>query len=353
MKKSVKIVLPLAVLVVAAVGLVCLAPKLSEEEKPSEKHYEGIVELWNVESFEGGSGSRSAWITARAAQFEKTHEGLYVHVTDLTQQQMKEKLNGGEKFDVVCFSRGIGSVVQPYLQPYTGSVKDVRKNFLTSGCIDGKTYALPLYAGSYFLFARTSQLEQNTDLIATALTNVFQRKVGKNVYSLQPLICGFTKYNSPLSALAMSGGKGKVNPDESVSQYEAYEKFIGNKTAVTLLGTQRDLYRLSQREKNGKIEALQCCALSGYNDLIQYLAVSAESEKPSCCMEFLQFLVSEQSQQTLVYLNLFSVLQQNYYTTERYAQAEQNLSSAYVPNVFGDEISVGVQRDAALKTLEM
>lgn len=151
----------------------------------------------------------------------------------------------------------------------------------------------------------------------------------------------------------MSGGKGKVIPDESVSQYEAYEKFVGNKTAVTLLGTQRDLYRLSQREKNGKIEALQCCALSGYNDLLQYIAVSTESEKPSCCMEFLQFLVSEQSQQTLVYLNLFSVLQQNYYTTERYAQAEQNLSSAYVPNVFGDEISVGVQRDAALKTLEM
>ncbi len=353
-KKLFKTLLPIIVLAAAIAGLVCLVPKLSsKEEETPQKHHEGIVELWNVETFEGGCGSRSAWLTARAAQFEKRHEGLYVHVSNLTTEQMEEKLNAGETFDVVCFSRGTGNIVQSYLQPYTGSTKDVKENLLSSGSVGNTTYALPVYAGSYFLFARKSQLEQNVDLVATALTNVFQRKVGKHVYSLQPLICGFTRYNSPLSALAMSGGRGKILPDETVSQYEAYERFVANKTAVTLLGTQRDLYRLSQREKNGKIEALECRALAGYNDLVQYLAVSAQCEKTQCCMEFLQFVVSEQSQQTLVSLNLFSVLEQTYYTVDRYVEAECGLESAYVPNVFADETSVKTQRATALKTLEM
>lgn len=349
-----KIILPLAVLVLAAVGLVCFATNLSgNSEQTPQKHYQGVLELWNVETFEGGSGSRSSWLTARAAQFEKTHSGLFVHVTSLTEEQLQEKLDGGERFDAVCFSRGTGSVLQSFLQPYSGSTKDIKENLLSSGTLENTTYALPLYMGSYFLFARKCQLAQNADILSTALTNVFERKAGKHVYSLQPLICGFTKYNSPLSALAMSGGKGKAAPDESVSQYDAYEKFVANKTAVTLLGTQRDLYRLSQREKNGKIDALECRALCGYTDLVQYLGVSAQCENADCVTEFLQFLVSEQSQQTLVSLNLFSVLQQTYYTSECYADAEQGLSFAYVPNAFGDETSVALQRATALKTLEM
>lgn len=352
--KLLKTALPIVVLIAAIAGLVYFVPKLSSNESETpQKHHEGIVELWNVETFEGGCGSRSAWLTARAAQFEKKHEGLYVHVTNLTAEQMEEKLNDGEKFDLVCFSRGIGNAVQSYLQPYTGSTKDVKENLLSAGSVGNVTYAVPVYAGSYFLFARKSQLEQNVDLVETALTNVFQRKVGKHVYSLQPLICGFTRYNSPLSALAMSGGRGKIVPNESVSQYEAYEQFVANKTAVTLLGTQRDLYRLSQREKNGKIEALECRAIVGYNDLVQYLAVSSQCDKTECCMEFLQFVVSEESQQTLISLNLFPVIEQTYYTVERYADAEHGLESAYVPNVFADETSVKTQRSTALKTLEM
>lgn len=353
MHKFAKIFLPLAVLTVAVAGLVCLVPKLSQSEEPSQQGYQGVVELWNVETFEGGSGSRSAWITARAAQFEKTHAGLYFHVTNLTTEQLQEKLNNGDCFDIVCFSRGTVCLVQNYLQPYCGSTKDVKENLLSSATVGGTTYALPLYAGSYFLFARKSQLDANADLLQTALSNEFQRKVGKHTYLLQPLVCGFSQFNSPFSALAMSGGKGKATPNESLSQYDAYELFVANKTAVSLLGTQRDLYRLSQREKNGKIETLECCALCGYTDLVQYLGISSQCEVAECVTEFLQFLVSEQSQQTLVSLNLFSVLQQNYYTSERYAEAEKGLSSAYVPNVFGDETSIAAQRSAALKTLGM
>lgn len=348
--------LPLLMLVVFSVAiLVIVLPRLPKKPpETSPKHYQGVLEMWNVESFEGGSGSRQSWITSRAAQFEKTHEGLFVHVTTLNQNQLVEKLDNGETFDLICFSRGAGCLVQNALQPYTGSVADIRENILVSGQVSGKVYALPIYVGAYCLFARESQLEPNTQLLDTVLTNTYTRKVGKNTFELAPLTCGFTESNSPVSALALSGVKGKCQLSESVTQFQAYENFVANKTAVTLLGTQRDLYRLGKREENGKIEKLTFAPLCGYTDLVQYVGLSAAcGDKTDSATEFMQFLVQSATQQTLVNINMFSVLEQTLYTNERYLACEQGLTKAYVPNVFGDKAAVTEQRKTALATLNM
>lgn len=349
-------ILPLLMIVVFSVAILAVVlPRLPQKPpETSPKHYQGVLEMWNVETFEGGSGSRQSWITSRAAQFEKTHEGLFVHVTTLNESQLAEKLDNGETFDLVSFSRGAGCLVQNVLKPYTGSVADIRENILVSGQIGSRVYALPLYAGVYCLFARESQLQLNTQLIDTVLSNTYTRKVGKNTFELAPLTCGFTQSNSPVSALALSGVKGKCNLSENVTQYQAYENFIANKTAVTLLGTQRDLYRLGKREENGKIEKLAFSPLCGYTDLVQYVALSSAcGDKTEMATEFMQFLVQSVTQQTLVNINMFSVLEQTLYTDERYLACEQGLAKAYVPNVFGDKAAVTEQRKTALATLGM
>lgn len=354
MKKLKKALPILLVVLFAAAILAAVLPLLPQTpSQTDEKHYQGVLELWNVESFEGGSGSRQSWLTSRAAQFEKNHEGLFVHVTTLTEAQLCEKLNGGETFDLVCFSRGAGALVQNLLSSYTGSVADIRENILVSGQVGGSVSALPIFTGVYCLFARESQLPAESVLIETVLSNTYSRKVGKTTYSLAPLICGFTSHNSPVSALALSGAKGNCSVSEDVTQYEAYEKFVANKTAVTLLGTQRDLFRLSRREENGKVEKLAFSALSGYTDLVQYLGIASSCEESECATEFAQYLVSEKSQQTLVNIGMFSVLEQTIYTDERYAACESGLSNAYVPNVFGDSAAIAEQRKAALLTLGM
>lgn len=351
-----KFVVPLVLLVVfSVVTLLIVLPRLPQ--KPSEipsKSYQGVLELWNVETFEGGSGSRSSWLTSRAAKFEQQHQGLFVHVTNLSVTQLQEKLDSGETFDIICYSRGVGSLVQSLLQPYTGSVAGVKSNMLLSGEVDNSVYALPLYAGSYCLFAREEQLAANSDLLSTALTNTYTRKVGKHTYELAPLSCGFTSYNSPLSALAMSGGRGRITADENITQYTAYENFVANNTSVTLLGTQRDLYRLLKREEMGKIEKLVYYPLSGYTDLVQYLSISATcGDKVGACNEFLQYCISEAAQQTLCNINMFSVLEQTFYTQQIYTVCESGLASAYVPNVFGDAEAIIAQRNTAIKTLGM
>lgn len=355
-RKLPKFLIPLVLLVVFSVAtLLLVLPRLPK--KPSTqptKSYQGVLELWNVETFEGGSGSRSSWLTSRAAKFEQQHEGLFVHVTNLNAVQLQDKLDAGETFDILCYSRGVGSLVQGMLQPYTGSVANIQNNMLLSGEVDNAQYALPLYAGSYCLFAREEQLPANANLLNTALSNTYTRKVGKHTYDLTPLACGFTDYNSPLSALAMSGGRGKITANESITQYAAYESFVGNKTSVTLLGTQRDLYRLQKREEMGKIEKLAYYPLSGYTDLVQYLSISAScGDKAQSCNDFLQYAVSEVSQQSLCNINMFSVLEQTFYTQPIYLKCEQGLASAYVPNVFGDSDAIVSQRKAAITTLGM
>ncbi len=348
-----KMVLPLALVAVLIVGAVAWAlPHLPiRPQTQSGLSYSGVVEMWNVESFEGGVGSRSSWLKARAAQFEKQHSGLFVHVTDLTVEQLAAKLQQGDSFDIVCFSRGAGALVQPYLGACDCAAGAVRDNFLLSGQLNGTQYALPIYTGVYCLLARSAMLSQE-QLLSKALSQTYTRRVGKTDVSLAPLVCGFTPYNSPLSALAMSGGRGSITADESVTQYMAYEQFLANRTAVTLLGTQRDMCRLFRREADGTLETLAFAPLGGYTDLVQYVGISAASgDKSAPCRAFAEHLLSEQTQSALVNLCLFSVLEGSIYTDERYLQCELALSGSYVPNVFGDADAVARQRQTALSTL--
>lgn len=343
-----------AVVAVCAALLIWALPNLPVKPQTEQPNtYQGVIEMWNVECFEGGVGSREAWLINRAAKFEAANKGLFVHVTTLTVEQLESKLEEGQSFDMICFSRGVGSLIKDQLTPYKGSVGAIKDNYLISGQLEGNVLAVPIYSGAYCLFARAEQLSADR-LLAEALSAKYTRKVGKNTVELQPLVCGFTPYNSPLSALALSGGKGKAKVDEQITQYQAYEKFVANQTAVTLLGTQRDMYRLSQRESNGRIDKLAFAPLTGYTDLVQYVAISNSAlDKARSCTQFVEYLISDEAQSTVINLSMFSVLDTNFYTSDRYVQCESTLSTAYVPNVFGDLDAIANQRKTALATLNM
>lgn len=351
-----KTLTPVLLVVVFCAAALLWAIPLVLKNKPKTNPpaaYQGVLELWNVESFEGGSGSRSQWLTNKAAKFEAQNKGLFAHVTNLTVEQMEEKLASGDTFDIICFSRGAGCIIQDKLAVLDVDTGAVAENYRLSALLDGKQLCAPLYAGAYCLFARSSQLDEQ-NLLSQALTAKYTRKVGKNTFDLAPLICGFTEFNSPLSALAMSGGKGNAGVSTDVTQYQAYEQFVANKTAITLLGTQRDIYRLSKKEADGKIDALSFAALGGYTDLVQYLGVSNScGDKKDVAEQFVSYLLSPQVQATLTDVSMFSVLTDDIYTTERFAACEKANKNAYVPSVFGDTEAIERQRQTAVSTLNI
>ncbi len=336
---------------------VFVAPKLGKQDQQSPPVYQGVVNLWIVDSFEGGSGSRATWFTQRSATFEKQNKGLFVCVTTMNEQQFLHKLSqtttensAMESFDMVCFSRGVGAHLKHLVAPLDVDVGNLLDNFALSGQIKNTTFAIPVFCGAYCLFARASQLKG--DLLSNCLTNTFTRKIGKNTFDLQPLICGFTTSNSPLTALAMAGAKGVVSPDYNVSQYSAYEKFLANKTAVTLLGTQRDIFRLGQKVEMGKMEGLAFAPLCAYTDLVEYVAINKNTSKFDACLNYVKYLVSNQVQQQLTKISMFGVTHLDLYTQHWYVDCQQGLKTAYVPNVFGDQNVTLDQRQKAIATLQ-
>lgn len=340
-----------AVVVLAVLGtiLFCipnLPPKPTAEVADG---YQGVVNLWLVDTFEGGSGSRQNWFTKRAAHFEQQYKGLFVCTTVLTENQLAEKLSQGQNFDMICFTRGVGVTVLDKLAPLNVDFGNVLDNFAQSGRVGATTYAIPVYAGAYCLFARKNQ--QQGDLLTNCLTTTYARKIGKNVVNLAPLVCGFTPYNSPLTALAMANVKGNFSPNYTTTQYVAYQQFVDNKTAVTLLGTQRDMYRLGKKLETGKIDDLLFAPLCAYTDLVTYVGVSRNSQNMQPCLQFVQYLVSDAVQQTVVDISMFSVTNQNLYTKQWYDLCQNQLHTAYVPNVFGDSSALENSRNTALKTL--
>lgn len=340
-----------ALVVVAIAGVFIFAmPSLPQTPTTDANAvYQGVINLWLVDSFEGGSGSRQSWFTKRSAHFESQNKGVFVCVTSLTESQLLAKLADGQKFDLLCFSRGIGAKVLENLAPMDVDFGCVLDNFSQSGRVHNTTYAMPIFAGTYCLFARKSQ--QNSDVLVNCLTTTFTRKVGKNTFTLAPLVCGFGKHNSPLTALAKSGARGVFQPNYTTSQYTAYEQFVANKTAVTLLGTQRDMYRLGKRLELGKMEELLFAPLTSYTDLVSYVGISKHTTNKAICQKYVQYLLTDAVQQSVRDISMFSVTRQDLYTSAWYSACESGLAMAIVPNVFADEQAILDARSSASREI--
>ncbi len=340
-KKDFATVLLLLLSVATMCAFVPLLPQKPTTTPP--KHYQGVLQLWNVETFEGGSGNRHQWLVGKCANFEKQHTGLFVHVTTLSHEQALQKLNNGQTFDIICLSRGTANSFLPRLVPFDGQTADLNDNFVSACVVGGKQMAVPLYAGGYLLFARTSQVGQNYN-VANVFQHTYAKKIGKTEQTLKPLMCGFGNFNSPISALYHNGVEDGLAQEQGFSQYQAYQQFVANNVAVSLLGTQRDLVRLLQRQENGKIPPLSIVPIGGYTDLLQCIALGTSNQ---IATQFVEYLVSNEVQQTLCNIGMFAVTNQNWYTTEVFCQLESLLKTAHVPNVFDDEQSIAGQKQQA------
>lgn len=307
-----------------------------------------VLEMWHVESFEGGSTSRRDWLLRRATEWEKTHSGSYIHITTYSYEQALTMLNEGESFDIISFSSGIGSKLLDKLQPFDSA--NVWDNYADSAVIDDYQLALPYMTGAYMLFSRqdvTGQL-QGQELIDKCLSFDISKKIGKNTIQLLSLDCGFASNNNPIMALYESGVSGQLTVNYAQTQYNAYERFVSATKSVVLLGTQRDLYRLSNREQQGKISTLNYVPLTSYTDLVQYVGVSKDCEYIQLAQEFCQLLIGDKAQKSLYSTGMFSVKYDDIYTDERYLAVQQSIKNSIVANVFRDSTIIEKERQTAL-----
>ncbi len=234
-------------LIAALVAAVCFFPKEETPIGPVSR----VVRVWNVDTFEGGKGSRTAFL--RRVADSVAREGVYFLISSYTVEGAREAASRGELPDAISYGIGLGGFLERCLPlPYAFS----------GGEVDGKTYAVPWCRGQYYLFSHTETFAGRTAISAG----------GSNL---------------PCVAAAISAVSG-----EEMEPLAAYSGFLSGKYDL-LLGTQRDVCRFQTR---GAEVAMR--PLAGYNDLYEVISVYSR-EKFEDCLAFLEALRGEKAQKAL------------------------------------------------------
>ena len=200
------------------------APEIQEETQRK------VVRVWNIDTFEGGKGSRTSFIKSAARRAEKKLKGVYYLVSSYTLEGAQTAFQEGGFPDVLSFGIGLSEFAELSLPlPYEFS----------GGKIGDKTLAYPWCRGGYALFSLTDDF--------TAEGKIAISSGGNNLVEV---------------AAVMNGIEGEILPALS-----AYTKFLNGEYRY-LLGTQRDLCRFQARNVNVYYQALPA-----YCDIYQYISL--------------------------------------------------------------------------------
>ncbi|MBR1676550.1 MAG: hypothetical protein IJ706_04480 [Clostridia bacterium] len=219
--------------------------------------YKAVLTLWNIDSFEGGIGSRTEFLGNVCLGLKD--DGILIMTSSYTVDGAKEALKSGAKPDIISFGIGCGFV--------SDYAKEMENYGYESGKIGDKTYAVPWCVGGYFLISKN---EDNR--------------------LIEGLILSKGKYNQPVAA-AILGGLKAISYEEK-EPLSAYTAFLSGDRAM--IGTQRDIWRLKRRGVNFVSRPIEV-----YNDLVQYLSITADdSERYKYASIAVRHILSEAKKKT-------------------------------------------------------
>lgn len=281
-----------------------------------------FLELWEIDTFEGGSASRARFLEKQAFEYQTQTKNVYVIVRTVALEQAKELLAQGSRPDLVSFGIGAGEVLEGFCQNI--EVKNtVRSDLVAGGRVEGKQLAMPWCMGGYVLCS------------AQNLGQITPKTLAKLQEKRETCVLGTGQaYNMPKFALKSDLRQfiGKAD----YTQFEAYEAYLKGNEFEILLGTQRDLFRLNNKTKLGVINSINYHYLSEYTDLIQYFAITTEQEEiKEVASGFIDFVLSESVQKKLTTIGMFCVNNAKIYSEKVYQDFETALNGKLqVMNVF-------------------
>lgn len=283
--------------------------------------YRGIIEIWNIDTFESGSASKSSFLNEVAKSYQQKYKGVYVLIRNITEKECENMILQGQKPDLFSCSYGVSTKIKECIQSYQIQDFNLKSNFLEAGKDKiGNLYGVAWCSGLYFLITTKTALSKASvdyhegfSLVNNALSlgYVTSGKKQKNIYSLSFATKGYLMPRQALFAYNDSGTVSDLelsyNKSQICSQYEAYIDFLVGKSVI-LLGSQRDVVRVYNREKNGKIQDVVVKPLLSFTDLVQFMFISQISDKIklSYIEKFVEFLLNEKNQAKLAKYNLFS-----------------------------------------------
>lgn len=261
---AVRRILPFFLLAAVFLGTL-LYPQTKNSTQGEERAR--VVHIWNVDTFEGGKGSRTAFLSRVARLAERESEGVYYRVLSYTAEGAKAAMSEGEFPDLLSFGVGLG-------------VSEERCLAFSVSALSGSRKAVPWCRGEYVLFSLSDDFSDDLSSESDAAAETVISVGGEN------LSCA-AAYFADISG----------TEEESLA---AYLDFLGGKYRY-LLGTQRDTARFAARGVN-----VYRRELPAYCDLYQYIAFLSEDLRAEC-LRFIGILYSEEVQSTLSEIGMLPV----------------------------------------------
>ncbi len=291
----------------------------------TKSKYQGILEIWNIDTFESGKTSKSGVLNEIAKGFQKRNLGLYVLVRDLSEQECLNLILQGTFPDLFSCSFGVAEKLKDYVSEFENvNVSNVDLSAQTAGKVGEDLFGVAWCKSSYYLISTKERLEKTGkgDAGKVKLSDIClsldyvkkNKKSEKQIYSME---VGSSKYLMPLNALKTYNKEGvKLISDKSLnaenlsqSSYSAYCNFIAENSSV-LLGTIRDVFRMENRVKNGKVADVIYEQVTGFTDLIQFVMLSKNisQEKREYAEKFAEYLTAKDAQEIVYKSGLLSVI---------------------------------------------
>ena len=263
-----RIILFIIAIAITLFGFTIGVNKIGEKDfNEDNSSFKGILNLWHVDTFEGGTWSRKQFILSVVRQFEKENPGVLINVRQLTISAINMELEK-DLPDLISYGTGVNL---SGMSEISESVSDACK-------LNGKTYAVPYLMSGYYIFSHT--------LI-------------ENVKLFDKITVADSELTSPLTAFYASGYSAKKISVKS--PVNAFYDFATNSNEI-LLGTLRDANRIIA--KNISVNVIP---LNGYNDLFQYVSVTSKSQiRKAYADKFVKMLISKDVQEKVKELSMLS-----------------------------------------------
>ncbi len=279
-----------------------------------------VLDLCHVETFEGGSASRSGFLKSQAEKFNKQNNNFFVSITTMSLEEFELNIDNGYSADLYSFGTGAGNYIKNKLQPLKKQ-SNVREDLQKNATVSGEIYAYPYLLSGYAVISYESLTEQDETLVAKL---TLSKQKGKTINGT---IFGLGVTNSAQALLLNDVRLGSEDVTVEASTYLAYSKFL-KKTTKSLVGTARDVARIKNREQNGGISPCKYEYLSYYSDLVQYIGINnnLDKAKNEVAISFANFLLSPFAQKNIANYGLFSTTNLKIYESDYMNGFEKALS---------------------------
>jgi len=378
----------LAILIVlapfAAASLTAEQPDYVREHYSS---WTGVLRLWKCEGWQAGSGSLTAWLNRCIERFEKKHPGVYVQMTDVSAQTMRDFLDAAvNPPDLLLYAPGM--LEAPYDLLQLTDEFHLRQPLSGIGCWQGKRYAAPVALGGYAVAVNSQLLADTPDNWSEAAAAESRNGKGKKTAALlnAPADGAFTSWSAAIISMfageneteqdarkapagdgidlglpmeppeetempAAFAGERKPNalprdlPADFRKAESVYAQFVGGEIAAMPV-TQREIRRLAQRAETGKAPdwRAECIGLPFTDQAALVSLVAFErpdaDERQALCTELIHLMLSAEMQSKLTVSHAFPVidLPALYQNQPGMREIERALSrdELILPPAFGD-----------------